>query len=121
MKNDSGGTAFLIFLLIIIAIAAIIIGLNKITQSDYGLALLIIPIIAFIAIAFYRGYRKNLNKEEQEARIKGEKFNKPTVVDDSKTGLSVLVIIIFVAIALIILYAILHWFAPGIFPSIDVN
>ena len=91
MKNDiSGGTAFIIFWIIIIIIAAIVIGLNKITQSDYGLALLIFPIIAFIAIALYRGYRKNLNKKEQEARIKGEKFNKPTVVDDSKTGLLVL-------------------------------
>lgn len=122
MKNDiSGGTAFIIFWIIIIIIAAIVIGLNKITQSDYGLALLIMPIIVFIAIGFYRDYRKNLNKKEQEARIKREKFNKPTVLEDSKTGLSIIFIVIIGSIILMIIYAVLHWLYPGMFPSIDVN
>lgn len=121
MKNNDGGKAFILFWVVIIALAAIVIGLNEITQSDYGLAIIIIPIIAIIAFASYRNYRKNLNRREREARLLGGQFKKPSVIDDSKTGLSFIVIIIIGAIILIIIYSVLHWFAPGMFPSVDVN
>jgi uncharacterized membrane protein len=120
-SNESGGKAFILFWAVIIALAAIVIGLNKITQSDYGLAILLIPIILIISFIFYRDYRKDLNKKKQEARAQGTKYDKPTVIDDTKTGISILILLIIAGIILIIIYAILHWFAPGIFPSVDVN
>ena len=120
-NNDSGGIAFILFWVVIIAIAAIVIGLNEITKSDYGLAILVIPIIFIIAFILYRDYRKNLTKKEQVASAQGTKFNKPTVIDDTKNGISILILLIIAGIILIIIYAILHWFAPGIFPSVDVN
>jgi uncharacterized membrane protein YjfL (UPF0719 family) len=42
-------------------------------------------------------------------------------LDDSKTCLSIIVLIIVGAIILLIVYPILHWLAPGIFPSINVK
>lgn len=83
----------------------------------------IIALIIFVPISIiaYVQYRQGLNEKQRKANLEKRDYNKPTVIDDSKSCLSIIVIIIFGMIALFIVYAILHWLAPGLFPKPNVN
>ena len=78
---------------------------------------IVLAVIVIIGVIAYVQYRQELNKKEHEARFEKREFKKPTVVDDSKAGLTWVIVIIVGSIVFLGVYKVLHFLYPGLFPD----
>ncbi len=82
--------------------------------------IILIPFIILTIRSYFR-HRKELDKKERDARLEGLEYIKPSVADDTKSCLLVILIIVIIVIGLVLIYPILSWLAPNMFPRIHIN
>ena len=73
---------------------------------------ILMVVLILLGFRWYYEYRRDLKKNAQIAKSEGKSFTKPTVGKDIKNGLVWLMIIVIAAIALWLIFEVLHFLFP---------